>query len=129
MSLVTVENLSVAYHGKTVLSRVNFGIDAGEIVTIVGPNGSGKSSLLKAILEAVEPATGRVTRAPDLRIGYVPQKLHIDQTLPLTVNRFLNLPKPVSDAERDAALARAGAASKANHKTDSTKKGELDELV
>jgi zinc transport system ATP-binding protein len=109
MSLVEVRNLSVAYLGKTVLSGVNFSIDPGEIVTIVGPNGSGKSSLLKAILGAVEPATGQVMRAPGLKIGYVPQKLHIDQTLPLTVDRFLNLPKPVSKAERDAALDRAGA--------------------
>ena len=110
MSLVDVENLSVGYHGKTVLSGVNFSIEPGEIVTIVGPNGSGKSTLLRAILGAVRPSTGKVRRTPGLRIGYVPQKLHIDQTLPLTVDRFLNLPKPAAPAAREAALERAGAA-------------------
>lgn len=108
MSLVEVENLSVAYGGKTVLSGVNLRIDRGEIVTIVGPNGSGKSTLLRAILGAVTPSSGGVRRQSGLKIGYVPQKLHIDQTLPLTVERFLNLPVPASREARRRAMERAG---------------------
>jgi zinc transport system ATP-binding protein len=64
-------------------------IEPGEIVTIVGPNGSGKTSLLRAIIGAIEPVAGEVRRKPGLRIGYVPQRLHIDPTLPITVERFL----------------------------------------
>ena len=109
MSLVDVENLSVSYNGKVVLSGVSFTIDAGEIVTVVGPNGSGKSTLMRAILGSVEPSAGSVRRAPGLRIGYVPQKLHIDPTLPLTVDRFLNLPRAIGRRDRDRALDRAGA--------------------
>lgn len=108
MSLVEVRGLSVAYGGHLVLSNVDFSLDAGEIVTVVGPNGSGKSSLLKAILGVIAPSAGEVRRAPGLRIGYVPQKLHVDQTLPLTVGRFMDLPRKAARAERDAALAQAG---------------------
>ncbi len=108
MSLVAAENLSIRYGARTALSHVSLRIERGEIVTIVGPNGSGKTSLLRAIIGAVRPAAGRVTHAPGLRIGYVPQKLHIDPTLPITVARFLRLRgRPDQDAIRQA-LRQAG---------------------
>ncbi|WP_282063250.1 metal ABC transporter ATP-binding protein [Roseobacter litoralis] len=108
MSLVDVEGLSVRYGARTVLSRVSLNIAPGEIVTIVGPNGSGKTSLLRAIIGAVKPFQGRVTRGHGVTLGYVPQKLHIDETLPITVSRFLKLPGGVESADIDQALAQAG---------------------
>ncbi len=108
MRLVEITGLQVTLGGTRVLSDVDFHIDNGEIVTIVGPNGSGKSTLLRCIIGAVMPDTGTVTRAPDLRIGYVPQRLHIDPTLPLSVHRFLGLPKPVPRSRALAALEAAG---------------------
>jgi zinc transport system ATP-binding protein len=109
MSVIDVQNLTVRAGGQTVLSNVDFRVDAGEIVTIVGPNGSGKSTLLKAIVGALQPRSGTITRQRGLRIGYVPQKLHIDPTLPLTVGRFLNLPTRVSSTKARAAMTEAGA--------------------
>ncbi len=108
MSLVKVENLSISYGAKTVLSQVSLSIEPGEIVTIVGPNGSGKTSLLRSIIGAVKPSQGRVTQQSDLRVGYVPQRLHIDPTLPMTVARFLRLPTRVALEAIDEALAQAG---------------------
>ncbi|WP_448326021.1 metal ABC transporter ATP-binding protein [Sulfitobacter sp. M13] len=108
MSLVTVEDLSVVYGGQTVLSGVSMQVEPGEIVTIVGPNGSGKTSLLRAIIGAVTPAKGRVTRAVGVRIGYVPQRLHVDPTLPITVARFLRLPGGIAPDAIAEALAAAG---------------------
>ncbi|MEQ9042093.1 MAG: metal ABC transporter ATP-binding protein [Silicimonas sp.] len=129
MSLVDVRDLAVSYSGKTVLSGVDFSIDAGEIVTIVGPNGSGKSTLMRAILGAVRPSRGRVTRAPGLRIGYVPQKLHIDQTLPLTVNRFLDLPKPITADTRRRALDRAGVSDLGAQQMSSLSGGQFQRVL
>ena len=93
MSLIATRNLTLRIGGQTVLRDVDIAVERGEIVTIVGPNGSGKSSLLRALIGALKPASGTITRAADLRIGYVPQKLRIDATLPLTVHGFLNLPR------------------------------------
>ncbi|KPP83726.1 MAG: ABC-type zinc uptake system ATPase component ZnuC [Rhodobacteraceae bacterium HLUCCA08] len=110
MNLLTISNLNMRLGGNHVLHDVDFAISRGEIVTIVGPNGSGKTTLLRAILGALRPTGGRVDRAPGLRIGYVPQRLHIDPTLPLTVRRFLSLPVRVGEARAAEALERAGVA-------------------
>ncbi|MDJ0858592.1 MAG: metal ABC transporter ATP-binding protein [Dinoroseobacter sp.] len=109
MSLISVENLDVAYGAKTVLQNVSLELEPGEIVTIVGPNGSGKTSLLRAVIGAIDPSGGSVRRKPGLKIGYVPQRLHIDPTLPITVERFLRLTDQVSRLKCQAALEAAGA--------------------
>ncbi|MCC5964465.1 MAG: metal ABC transporter ATP-binding protein [Rhodobacteraceae bacterium] len=108
MSLISAQGLSVRYGGRRVLHDIDFGIARGEIVTIVGPNGSGKTSLLRALLGVVPAARGRVQRAPGLRLGYVPQRLHIDPGLPLPVARFLSLPTRASRAAMEQVLARVG---------------------
>ena len=92
MSLIATEDLAVRLDGRTILHGVDFAIHEGEIVTVVGPNGSGKSTFMRALVGALAPAKGTVTRRAGLRIGYVPQTLHIDPTLPMTVARFLSLP-------------------------------------
>ena len=107
MSLIQVERLSVRYGARTALSDVSLRIAANEIVTIVGPNGSGKTSLLRAIIGAIQPSAGRIVHADNLKIGYVPQKLHIDDTLPITVSRFLKLPGGVAGADVEYALKKA----------------------
>ncbi len=108
VSLISAHNLAISLEGRTILRDVNFAIDEGEIVTVVGPNGSGKSTFMRALVGALAPARGTVTRQAGLRIGYVPQVLHIDRTLPLTVARFLSLPTRRSKAEIDAALRETG---------------------
>ncbi len=107
-ALISATNLSVTHGGAPVLSGVDFTIAPGEIVTVVGPNGSGKSTLIRALIGLEPAATGQVTRQPGLVIGYVPQKLHLDASLPMTVRRFLSLPKRVRDGDAAAALARTG---------------------
>ncbi|MEX5727366.1 zinc transport system ATP-binding protein [Rhodovulum iodosum] len=108
MSLIATEGLSLRYGPVAALSNVNIAIAKGEIVTLIGPNGSGKSSLVRALLGAVRPAAGRITRAPGLKIGYVPQKLAVDARMPLSVGRFLSLPNRRPEPEVAAMLARTG---------------------
>lgn len=108
MSLISVENLSVRYGGNTVLRNVGLKVEPSEIVTIVGPNGSGKTSLLRAIIGATPPAVGQVTLKPGIKIGYVPQRLHIDPTLPITVKRYMRLTDRVRHRDCAAALDVAG---------------------
>ena len=107
-ALIEATDLCVGFGGRSVLEHIDLSLNPGEIVTVVGPNGSGKSTLLRALIGAIDLNRGRVRKAAGLRIGYVPQRLHIDPTLPLSVRRFLNLPGRHPRAQVDKALARAG---------------------
>ena len=129
MTLIEARGLSVRHGANVVLNHVDFTIGAGEIVTVVGPNGSGKSTLIRALI-GLEPAhEGQVTRAPGLGIGYVPQKLHIDAALPLTVGRFLSLPRRVRPGEAAAVLERTGVPGIAERQISGLSGGQLQRVL
>ncbi|MHA6691746.1 zinc ABC transporter ATP-binding protein ZnuC [Devosia sp. A449] len=108
-TLITLTNAGVTSGGRTLVSGVDLTIARGEIVTLIGPNGSGKSTTAKLATGVLKPSMGTVTRQPGLRIGYVPQKLSIDWTLPLTVERLMTLTGQHSPSAIDAALEAVGA--------------------
>ena len=107
--LITLSDAGVVRGGRTLVSGVDLTIARGEIVTLIGPNGSGKSTTAKLATGVLKPSMGSVTRKPGLRIGYVPQKLSIDWTLPLTVERLMTLTGRHAPAEIEAALEAVGA--------------------
>ena len=129
MRLVTLRNATIRHSGTPALDNIAFHIDKGEIVTILGPNGSGKSTLLRAIIGALPLSDGTLERAEGLRIGYVPQKLHIDPTLPLTVKRFLNLPVRISDSAAKAALTDAGVPGLINRQMTGLSGGQMQRVL
>lgn len=108
--LVELDNVSVHRGGRRLVEGVSLGIAPGEIVTLIGPNGSGKSTTAKLVTGVWEPNSGKVIRRPGLRIGYVPQSLSVDATLPLTVKRLMNLTARHDASAIDAALESVGAA-------------------
>ena len=109
-TLVSLENISVSFGARRVLSDISLNLHAGRILTLLGPNGAGKSTLVRVVLGLVAPDSGLIKRTPNLRIGYVPQKLHLDATLPLTVSRFMRLRPGVKKSDIQPALVRVQAA-------------------
>jgi zinc transport system ATP-binding protein len=128
-ALVTVARLGVALAGRDILAGVDLSVRPGEIVTVIGANGSGKSTLLRAILAILKPASGSVHRRPGLSIGYVPQRLALDPTMPMTVERFLDLPLRTSRASRTAALERVGAAGLARRSMQALSGGQFQRVL
>lgn len=106
--LIECDRLSIHFGKRVALNNISLSVNPKEIVTILGPNGSGKTTLFKTIIGALQPSSGIIKRKPGLRIGYVPQKLHIDETLPMTVKRFMNLPGGHSPDTVAEALTHAG---------------------
>jgi zinc transport system ATP-binding protein len=108
--LVSLADVGIRRNGRWLVRGVDFSVSRGEIVTLIGPNGSGKSTSAKAAIGVLKPDEGTVARLPGLKVGYVPQKLAIDWTLPLTVRRLMTLTGPLPQREIEAALDAAGMA-------------------
>ncbi len=115
--------------GRWILRDVSFSVKRGEIVTIIGPNGGGKTTTVRTALGIITPTTGTVWRKPGLRIGYTPQKMKPDATLPLSVARFLALGTGAGRADIEAALARTGAQSLLHEQLAHLSGGELQRVL
>jgi zinc transport system ATP-binding protein len=129
MNLITARDIRVTYGGVAVLDGVDVEVAPGEIVTLVGPNGSGKSTLVKVLLGVLRPDSGSLSRAPGLRLGYVPQKLHIDASLPMSVTRFLSLPQRQSGDRVAAVAARTGIAGLEHQQMISLSGGQFQRVL
>lgn len=91
MAQITCKDLSFAYDGQTVLSDINFSIDAGAYLCIVGENGSGKTTLMRGILGLKAPSKGTITFG-DIKpteIGYLPQQTQIQRDFPASVREVV----------------------------------------
>jgi zinc transport system ATP-binding protein len=102
-------NIGFCAQNKVILKNINLVFSEKEITTIIGPNGAGKTTLLKIMLNLLKPTEGKVKRAPNLKISYVPQKMDLSYSLPLTVEHFLLLNDDVDKKDIDLFLDRVGA--------------------
>jgi zinc transport system ATP-binding protein len=108
LPLLELKDAGVFRDNRWLVRHINLSVSAGEIVTLIGPNGSGKSTTAKMALQIIKPDEGSVSHQNGLRIGYVPQKLSLDRTLPLSVERLMSLTAPVKREEITKALERVG---------------------
>ena len=90
-TLLEVSDLTVLRNGRPVLDKISFSLGSGEIMSVIGPNGGGKTTLLRVILGLLMPDSGTAQLALGTSVGYVPQKLALDNSMPLTPRRFLSL--------------------------------------
>lgn len=110
MTQTLIQAKSVVHHygARLALDKISLAIKSDQITTLIGPNGAGKSTLVKILLKLMTPSSGHIEHHPQLRVGFMPQKLFIDPTLPLSVSRFLALgfDKQSSRVNLNTAIAR-----------------------
>lgn len=129
-TLLSLHDVSLRRDGRSVLDKVSLSLRAGEILTLIGPNGAGKTCLVRIALGLLVPDSGRRDVRPGLRIGYLPQKLGLNEALPLEVGRFLRLSQPgLGKADLERALAETGALSVLNTPVTRLSGGELQRVL
>ncbi len=106
--LIRASQLQLKRQHKTVLDGVSLSLLPRQIITLIGPNGCGKSTLIRVLLGLERADFGTVERAPALRIGYMPQKLSLDQRMPLSVWSFLKLARGARSGDIRYWLKRIG---------------------
>jgi zinc transport system ATP-binding protein len=126
--LISGSQLGLQFGERTILSNVSLSLNKGEIVTLIGPNGAGKTSLVRVVLGLQKPSSGELIRQNKLRIGYMPQKLHIEASLPLTVHRFLRLASKDNLAIEES-LQLTGIAQLINSPMQSLSGGETQRVL
>ncbi len=128
-NLIKAHGVSLQIAGRHILDNVDLEVNRGEIVTLIGPNGSGKTTLVRLLLGLQQISTGKLERKSGLRIGYMPQKLHIDMVLPLTVKRFLSLAARITEKELHEAVSRVGVASLIEKPIQNISGGEFQRVL
>ena len=91
MSLASLDNIGLKIDGQQIIDKVSLHLNKGEITTLIGPNGGGKTSIARILLGVLQPTSGTIKKDSNIKIGYMPQKIEIDKTIPMTVKDFLTL--------------------------------------
>ena len=127
--LLQTENMSLFAGEQELLSGVSLTVSAGEIVTIIGPNGAGKTTLFRVLLGVIPPNSGSIYKKPNLRIGYLPQKITVDPILPLSVSRIMNLTGNFSVRQIENVLDETGVLSLKNKPVYQLSGGEFQRVM
>lgn len=127
--LVRARDIGVRRGERWIIRHVDLEVARGKLVYIIGANGAGKSTCAKAVLGLIEINEGSVERTRPLEVGYVPQRLPINPTLPLTLRRLMTLTGSFAAREIDAALAAVGLQRLGDPPVSTLSGGEFQRLL
>jgi zinc transport system ATP-binding protein len=128
-ALLQLQGIALEINGRLLLDNISLTLNPGEILTVIGPNGAGKTTLLRVALGLLKQTQGQVKRRAGLKIGYMPQRLAIDSTFPLTVKRFLQLGCDGDMKRAMALLDEVGAASTISTPMQNLSGGETQRVL
>ncbi len=127
--LIAAKGINKRFGERPVLQNVDLTLTPGKAVTLIGPNGAGKTTLVRILLNLLAADSGTITRRDDLRIGYMPQRVGIEATMPLTVRRFLKLARHSSSSRINSALALLSIDHLAEQQLIALSGGELQRVL
>ena len=126
--LVKLKNAGYQLNNRFLVEGVSLEVQKGRIVTLIGPNGSGKSTTAKIALGIYKKIDGEVEKYTD-KVGYVPQKISIDWTLPIRVNDFMLLTDDISEDQINDALSLTGVIHLKNKSLGNLSGGEFQRVL
>ncbi len=126
--LVKLNEVGIRQNDKWLVKGVSLVVEKGKIVTLIGPNGSGKSTTAKIALGIYKKIAGQVEKYTN-NVGYVPQKISIDWTLPLRVNDFMLLTENLKDEAVNEALSLTGVIHLKNKNLGNLSGGEFQRVL
>lgn len=91
MTIIELKNIGLKIGSQQIIDRISLQLKKGEITTLIGPNGGGKTSIARILLGILKPTSGSVIKNSAIKIGYMPQKIEIDKTIPLSAKDFIKL--------------------------------------
>jgi zinc transport system ATP-binding protein len=127
--LLRADNISYSDGNRLILDKVSFELRRSQITTIIGPNGAGKSTLTNIVNGLINNFQGEIERQPNLRIGYLPQKVYVNTLMPLSVERLLQLTQKASDQELEHALSQTEVSYLRHRQVRSLSEGELKRVL
>ncbi|PLX88528.1 MAG: zinc ABC transporter ATP-binding protein ZnuC [Desulfuromonas sp.] len=128
-NILELEHVDLVRSQRFLLEQVSLQLQPGEILTIIGPNGAGKTTLIRVALGLLPATSGRVYRQAGITVGYMPQRLHIDPTFPLTVKRFLTMTGKPQQSRVLQSLEEVGAAHVLNSPLQTLSGGEMQRVL
>jgi zinc transport system ATP-binding protein len=128
-TIVKVSHVAFSIGRTEILADINLKVNKGDVVTIIGPNGAGKSTLLRIILGLIKPTSGEALIREKTTIGYMPQKLTLDPSLPITVDYFLRLSSQKIKLSVEDALDSVGATRLQNASMHDLSGGEFQRVL
>ncbi|MBK5935724.1 zinc ABC transporter ATP-binding protein [Halorhodospira halophila] len=128
-ALIRLQDVAVAFSGRSILQDVSLDVVAGRITTLVGNNGAGKTTLLRVVIGLTHPSAGQVRRASRVRIGYVPQHFSVDVNLPITARRFMALSGRADAARWQEVVADTGVAGLLDQPLQGLSGGEMRRIL
>ena len=126
--LVKLKSAGFRLNDKWLVQGVSLQVEKGKIVTLIGPNGSGKSTTAKIALGIYKKIDGEVEKYTN-KVGYVPQKISIDWTLPLRVRDFMVLTENLKDEDINEALSLTGVIQLKNKNLGDLSGGEFQRVL
>lgn len=127
--LLSLKKAGVKRDNRWLVQDIDLDIHRGEIVTLIGPNGSGKSTTAKMALGILPPTAGEVHHKAGLKVGYVPQRLMLDPSLPLTVHRLMTLTAKLDKETVRSVLSQTGMEYSEKFNVTNLSGGELQRVL
>lgn len=128
-NLIAANNISISFGERQVLQNINLQVKTKQVVSLIGPNGAGKTTLVRILLGLLAAGSGSIEKMPGLRIGYMPQRVRLEPTLPITVLRFLQLSRFASEESIAELLQLLRIERLSNQQLVSVSGGELQRVL